>query len=136
MVDNSNQTAEDSLVPWNLSRPGSRFPPEIWQQIFERSIMPANLIDCFASHGKHSCLSLDAEHKRTLMAVCKEWNRANKWYLYEHIDLYQPNQLLALNRSLKSSTENAGLVKRLHIRCYVSKEWNKRFSTKLQDVVC
>jgi hypothetical protein len=116
-------------------RPRVQCPPEIWQQVFERSIMPACLIDCLAPRGKDTCQALVVEQKKALMSVCKEWHRATKRYLYEHVDLNRPGQLLALNRCLKSSSENAALVKRLHIRCHVSKGWNKTFTKKLQDVV-
>ncbi|KAH6913873.1 hypothetical protein BKA70DRAFT_646918 [Coprinopsis sp. MPI-PUGE-AT-0042] len=118
-----------------MTRSGIRLPPEVWQQIFERSFIPANLIDCFAPQAENSHLSLVAERKRTLMSVCKDWYRANKRYLYEHIDIKRPTQLLALSRSLKNWSENTSLVKHLHIRCYATEEWKGSFSTKLQDVV-
>ena len=108
-----------------------RIPPEVWQQIFERSFIPPNLMDCCVHGGEDGLLSIVQEHKKNLMLVCKDWYRANKQYLYEHIDLKQPGHLLALSRSLKSWPEDGTLIKHLHTQCHVAVEWEERFMKKL-----
>ncbi|KAH6913870.1 hypothetical protein BKA70DRAFT_646894 [Coprinopsis sp. MPI-PUGE-AT-0042] len=123
-------------VPLDSKRPGPELPPEVWQQIFERTFLPANLIDCGAPGTEDlSFFSLVIEQKVALMSVCRDWYDANKRYLYEHVDLTRPTQLSALSQSLELWPHNGALVNHFHIRCYIVEDSKSFFLADLQNVV-
>ncbi|KAI6028128.1 hypothetical protein EDC04DRAFT_3142828 [Pisolithus marmoratus] len=99
-----------------------RFPPEVWDHIFELTThVPHTLVPeiykesfsfrRFENHQDHPALQATLVTKRNLVLVCKQWQHMAMRHLYCHLFIRTVSDLLALKRTLRTyATESSSFA--------------------------
>jgi len=107
--------------------------------IFNRAIPPHALLDPALFPGDRSPWSHSLRLMKSIVLVCRSWNKVGAAFLYQHIYIRRLFQLECLRETLSISNlspRNLGaLVKSLYIQCYIPEEFAPEFAEILCAVV-
>ncbi|KAJ7761072.1 hypothetical protein B0H16DRAFT_558945 [Mycena metata] len=119
------------------SRSFASLPPEILLLIFRDTLPPEWLLSGTESLVPYpsDIPSTDLRTKRSLISVCKSWNRVATELLYQRVTLRRIIQLPLFVRTLQSQTGLAALVKHLDIDCFVPPRYSKLYGSEIELIL-